>query len=94
MLFLPVRCSGNPTKTERGGRYPKRDVIMSESVRWKEYRMRQEIYKEHLKQTETSADRVDSSEADPQALNQISISFFEQMVGVRWNERVPLHSNT
>ena len=34
---------------------------MSELVRWKEYRIRQEIYKEHLKQTETSADRVDSS---------------------------------
>jgi hypothetical protein len=35
---------------------------MSELVRWKEYRVRQEIYKERLKQSETLADRVDSSE--------------------------------
>jgi hypothetical protein len=33
---------------------------MSELVRWKEYRVCQEIYKERLKQNETSADRVDS----------------------------------
>ena len=67
---------------------------MSESVRWKEYRVRQEIYKEHLKQTETSADRVDSSEANPEVRNRVSLSFFEQILGGRQGEQIPLASNT
>jgi hypothetical protein len=50
---------------------------MSELVRWKEYRVRQEIYKKRLKQNETSADRVDSSEANGEVRNGISLSFFE-----------------
>jgi hypothetical protein len=48
---------------------------MSELVRWKEYRVRQEIYKERLKQNETSADRVDSSEANAEVRKGISLSF-------------------
>jgi hypothetical protein len=66
---------------------------MSELVRWKEYRVRQEIYKEHLKQTETSTDRVGSGEASVEELNRISVAFFEQIFGQR-RERIPLASNT
>jgi hypothetical protein len=54
---------------------------MSELVRWKEYRVRQEIYKQHLKQTETSAARGDSNEANPEEQNRLSLSFFEQILG-------------
>ena len=67
--------------------------IMSELVRWKEYRVRQEIYKERLKQSETSADRVDSSEASAEELNRISVAFFEQIFGER-QQRMSLASNT
>jgi hypothetical protein len=67
---------------------------MSELVRWKEYRIRQEIYKEHLKQTETSTDRVDSSEANPEVRNRVSLSFFEQILGGRQGYQIPLPSNT
>ena len=66
---------------------------MSELVRWKEYRVRQKIYKERLKQSATSADRVDSSEASAEELNRISVAFFEQIFGER-RERIPLVSNT
>ena len=66
---------------------------MSELVRWKEYRVRQEIYKERLKQSEKSADLVDSSEASAEELNRISVSFFEQMFGER-RQRISLASNT
>jgi hypothetical protein len=65
---------------------------MSELVRWKEYRVRQEIYKERLKQSETSADRVDSSEPSAEELNRISVSFFEQIFGER-REQISLASN-
>jgi hypothetical protein len=78
----------------RLGKHEQMDVIMSESVRWKEYRVRQEIYKERLKQTEISSPEVDSNDAEPESVNQISISFFEQMLGTRWDERVQLRSNT
>jgi hypothetical protein len=66
---------------------------MSESVRWKEYRVRQEIYKERLKQIEKSADRVDSGEATAEELNRISVSFFQEIFGER-REQIPLGSNT
>ena len=75
------------------GRHAGKDGIMSELVRWKEYRVRQEIYKERLKQSETSADRVDSSEASAEELNRISVSFFEQIFGKR-RQRISLASNT
>jgi hypothetical protein len=52
---------------------------MSELVRWKEYRVRQEIYKQRIKQIETSA--ADSNEANPEEQNRISLSFFEQILG-------------
>jgi hypothetical protein len=68
--------------------------LMSESVRWKEYRVRQEIYKERLRQREISAHEVDSNGAEPDTVNQVSISFFEQMLGTRWDERIELQSNT
>ena len=54
---------------------------MSELVRWKEYRVRQEIYKQRLKQNETSADRVDSGEANAEVRNRISVAFFVQKLG-------------
>jgi hypothetical protein len=66
---------------------------MSELVRWKEYRVRQEIYKERLKQSETSADRVDSGEASAEELNRMSVAFFKQIFGER-RQRMSLASNT
>ena len=66
---------------------------MSELVRWKEYRVRQEIYKEHLKRTEQLVDRVDSGEATAEELNRISVAFFEQIFGKR-RQPIPLVSNT
>jgi hypothetical protein len=66
---------------------------MSELVRWKEYRVRQEIYRQRLKQSETPADRVDSSEVSAEELNRISVAFFEQIFGER-QQRMSLVSNT
>ena len=66
---------------------------MSELVRWKEYRVRQEIYKERLKQIETSADRVDSGEQTVEELNRISVAFFEQIFGERRGQQRPLASS-
>lgn len=66
---------------------------MSELVRWKEYRVRQEIYKQDLKRTEKSADRVDSGEGTAEELNRISVAFFEQILG-EGREQIPLVSNT
>ncbi|HXM01429.1 MAG TPA: hypothetical protein VN939_02435 [Chthoniobacterales bacterium] len=60
---------------------------MSELVRWKEYRVRQEIYKQHLKEIEKSAARADSNEANPEEQNRISLSLFEQILGERRNEQ-------
>ena len=70
------------------------DVTMSESVRWKEYRVRQEIYKQHLKETGTTPHEVDANNVEPEAVSEVSISFFEQMLGTRWDERLELRSNT
>jgi hypothetical protein len=66
---------------------------MSESLRWKEYRVRQEIYKERLKQSEISADKVDAGEASEEELNRISVSFFEQIFGERGDQKSPLASS-
>jgi hypothetical protein len=66
---------------------------MSELVRWKEYRVRQEIYKEHLKRTEKSTDRVDSEEPTVEELNRISVAFFAQIFGER-RDPIPLVSNS
>lgn len=74
------------------GRHAEKEGIMSELVRWKEYRVRQEIYKERLKQSETSADRVHSSEPSEAELNRISVSFFEQIFGER-RQQISLISN-
>ena len=65
---------------------------MSELVRWKEYRVLQEIYKERLKQSQASADRVGSGEANGQERNGISLSFFEQIFGER-RDQISLASN-
>ena len=46
--------------------------------RWKEYRIRQEIYKEGLKRAETQAGRLESEEAPPQSLNENSTLSLEQ----------------
>jgi len=80
-------------RPEVGGRHAGKDGIMSELVRWKEYRVRQEIYKERLKQSETSADRVNSGEASEEELNRISVAFFEQIFGER-RQPISLASNT
>jgi hypothetical protein len=74
------------------GKDAQKGGIMSESVRWKEYRVRQEIYKERLKQSQTSADRVDLSNASAEELNRISVAFFEQMFGER-PKRISLVTN-
>jgi len=52
--------------------------MSSELPRWKEYRIRQEIYKEDLKRAETQSGRLDSEEAPPQSLNENSTLFLEQ----------------
>lgn len=52
--------------------------MSSELPRWKEYRIRQEIYREHLKHAETESGRVDSEEASPQSLSENSTLFLEQ----------------
>ena len=52
--------------------------MSSELPRWKEYRIRQEIYREHLKHAETQSERLDSDEATPQSLNGNSTLFLEQ----------------
>jgi hypothetical protein len=65
---------------------------MNELVRWKEYRVRQEIYKERLKQSETSAARLASGEASEAELNRLSVAFFEQIFGHR-RQPISLASN-
>jgi hypothetical protein len=52
--------------------------MSSELPRWKEYRIRQEIYKEGLKRAETQSGSLDSEEAPPQSLNENSALFLEQ----------------
>ena len=66
---------------------------MNELVRWKEYRVRQEMYKEQLKRAEQLGDRVDSGEATAEELNRISVAFFEQIFGKR-QRPIPCVSNT
>jgi hypothetical protein len=67
---------------------------MSESVRWKEYRVRQEIYKQRLKETESSADGVDFAEPSVEIQNRIALGFFEQIIGERSAEQIRLVSNS
>jgi hypothetical protein len=52
--------------------------MSSELPRWKEYRVRQEIYREYLKRAETQSGRLDSEEAPPQSPNEDSTLFLEQ----------------
>jgi hypothetical protein len=52
--------------------------MSSELPRWKEYRIRQEIYREYLKHAETESGRLGSEEATPQSLNENSTLFHEQ----------------
>jgi hypothetical protein len=52
--------------------------MSSELPRWKEYRIRQEIYREYLKRAETQSEGLDSEEATPQSLNENSTLFLEQ----------------
>lgn len=55
-----------------------RGNMSNELPRWKEYRIRQEIYRQHLKHTETQSGRLDSEEASPQNLNENPTLFLEQ----------------
>jgi len=52
--------------------------MSSELPRWKEYRIRQEIYRQHLKHAETEPGRLDSEEAAPQSRNEDPTLFLEQ----------------
>jgi hypothetical protein len=52
--------------------------MSSELPRWKEYRIRQEIYREHLKHAETESGKLDSEEATPQSLSGNLTLFLEQ----------------
>ena len=52
--------------------------MSSELPRWKEYRIRQEIYKEGLKRAETQSGRLDSEETTPKSLNEDAPLFLEQ----------------
>lgn len=52
--------------------------MSSELPRWKEYRIRQEIYREHLKHAETESGKLDSEEATPQSLSGNLPLFLEQ----------------
>jgi hypothetical protein len=52
--------------------------MSSELPRWKEYRIKQEIYREYLKHAETQSGRPDSEEAPPQSLNENATLFLEQ----------------
>jgi hypothetical protein len=52
--------------------------MSSDLPRWKEYRIRQEIYKEGLKRAETQSGRLDSEEAPPPSLSEDSPLFLEQ----------------
>jgi hypothetical protein len=55
-----------------------RGNMSSELPRWKEYRIKQEIYREYLKHAETQSGRPDSEEATPQSLNENPTLFLEQ----------------
>ncbi len=52
--------------------------MSSELPRWREYRIRQEIYREYLKHAETESGRLGSEEATPQSLSENSTLFLEQ----------------
>jgi hypothetical protein len=67
---------------------------MSDSLRWKEYRVRQEIYKQRLKETESSGDGVDFVEPNVEMQNRIALGFFEQIIGERSVEQIRLVSNS
>jgi hypothetical protein len=53
-------------------------IMSSELPRWKEYRIRQEIYREYLKRAEAQSEGLDSEEAPPKSLNENSTLFLEQ----------------
>jgi hypothetical protein len=52
--------------------------MSSELPRWKEYRIRQEIYREQLKHAETESGRLGSEEAPPQSVSENLTLFLEQ----------------
>ena len=52
--------------------------MSSELPRWKEYRIRQEIYREYLKRAETQSEGLDSDEANPQSPTENTTLFLEQ----------------
>lgn len=55
--------------------------MSNELPRWKEYRIRQEIYKEGLKHAETVSDRLDSDGPSPELPTdsvKVTIAFFDR----------------
>ena len=62
---------------------------MSGSARWKEDRIRQEIYLTYLKHTNTAPSGVGHSGANLHGWNERSAPFLEKTAGTRWEKRIP-----
>jgi hypothetical protein len=73
---LDFQNSGRPDGNKFINKW--RGNMSSELPRWKEYRIKQEIYREYLKHAETQSGRPDSEEAPPQSLNENPTLFLEQ----------------
>jgi hypothetical protein len=65
------------------------EAIMSESTRWKENRIRQEIYKEDLKHPKTAFSGVDYNGANIQGWIGTSVLLIEQTPGTRLDKWIP-----
>jgi hypothetical protein len=61
---------------------------MSGSARWKEDRIRQEIYLRHLKQTNTASSGAGHSGANLHGWDGTSAPFLEKKAGIRWEKRI------
>ena len=62
---------------------------MSGSARWKEDRIRQEIYLRHLKQTDTASSGAGHSRANLHGWNGTSAPLLEKKAGARWEKWIP-----
>ena len=62
---------------------------MSGSARWKENRIRLEIYLEHLKHTETSPNRAGLNGANAQGWNGTPVLFLQRTLGSGSDKRIP-----
>jgi hypothetical protein len=81
--------------SDRGSTEPIRkqmERIMSGLPRWKEYRIRQEIWREHLKHTRNSSNGAGLNAANLEGWNGTSVLLLEQIPGTRSDERIPNRS--